>query len=158
MGIFLYINNLKMFLSNIFFKSRLCVKKEAKSLLKIFQKQINIGIFVVASCFSAKDFRCLPLFQHLWWVYERQIPQPQAICCFKVDSSSEWMTSVETWTWPSTTEGKQNGTNNTSLASREEKLCFVFFKNSVGICLANVDHIPSQKNVCLQKKTTVEIL
>lgn len=65
------------------------------------------------------------------------------------------MTRVKTWTWPNKTEGKESGINNTALASREGGLHFVFFKDSVSICLSN----PYKKSVCAQKwKTTLEMI
>lgn len=59
-------------------------------LLKTFQKQINFGIL----CFCCFVFYSrFPMFSTISTTVVNlpvpDIPQPQAICCFKVDSSSK---------------------------------------------------------------------
>lgn len=56
-------------------------------------------------------------------LYVRCVNQPQARCHFKLDSSSKWLASISTCTWPS--EGEEVRNKNTQLGPEGRKFHIV---------------------------------
>lgn len=145
----------KKYFSNIWKKTYIYIYSVAKWPFKHRQTlAFHVFSFNIAIFFYSRFPVFTVPFQDLLWIYNCQILQPRAIRYFKVDSSSKWMTSVEMWTLPTTTEGKERMTDNTNLASRG-KSCTLYFLRIQAACFIKISATCSHTlSLCAQKIKT----